>query len=301
MEIIVGINDCGQRIDKFLAERVGMTRSAVVNYIQDGCIKCNEKIAQKNYILKQGDSIIMNIPAPRETEAVAEDIELDVVYEDDSLIVINKPQGMVVHPAAGNYSGTLVNALLNHCQGKLSGINGVIRPGIVHRIDKDTSGLLVAAKTNEAHIKLAEQIKTHSFLRVYNGIIYGKLKEHSGRIDLPIGRDLKDRKKMCVTLKNSKNAVTEYTVLQEYRTFSLVEFKLYTGRTHQIRVHMAYKGHAIYGDKVYSPKNVSSRLLTGQYLHAKKLGFLHPKTDAYIEFDSPLPERFTKLLQSEDK
>lgn len=231
------------------------------------------------------------------SEAVPQDIPLDIIFEDDDLLVVNKPKGMVVHPAAGNPDGTLVNALLYHCGDSLSGIGGVVRPGIVHRIDKDTSGLLMVAKNDTAHLKLSEQIKEHSFTREYEAVIIGHLKEQKGSIDAPIGRSKNDRKKMAVTELNSKNAVTRYEVLEEYPGFSYVRLRLETGRTHQIRVHMAYLGHPLAGDGVYGGRNAERIMEGGQCLHARKIGFIHPTTGKYMEFTSPLPEYFTKFLE----
>ena len=233
------------------------------------------------------------IPDPVELDVLPQNIPVEIVYEDDDLVVVNKPKGMVVHPAAGNPDGTLVNALLYHCKGRLSSINGVIRPGIVHRIDKNTSGLLMVAKTDYAHNHLAEQIKEHSFTREYEAIVCGRFKEKVGTIDAPIGRNKFDRKKMCVTPINSKNAVTHYEVIDEFGQYSLVRFKLETGRTHQIRVHSAYIGHSVFGDDVYG-KAVKG--IEGQCLHAKKVGFVHPVSNEYMEFDSDLPEYFIKIL-----
>lgn len=296
MEFFAQQADVGTRLDTYIAQQASITRSAAVTLIEQGAVLVNGTVQGKNYKVRQSDVFSVQIPEPRTLNVSAEKILLDIVYEDDALLVVNKPQGMVVHPAAGNDTGTLVNALLYHCADSLSGINGVIRPGIVHRIDKDTSGLLIVAKTNESHLNLAEQIKQHSFLRIYNGIVYGHLKEPSGVINLPIGRDPRDRKRMAVTEKNSKNAVTEYQVLQSLRDSSLVEFRLQTGRTHQIRVHMAYRGHAIFGDPVYSPRNIDKKYLTGQLLHAKVIGFHHPTTGQWLEFDSPLPQRFVDFI-----
>lgn len=300
-KITVHTENTGERIDKFLAERVDITRSALIMLIDKGAVKVNNKAIKKNYKVKNGDELTVEIPEPMTLDVEAEDIPIEIVYEDSSLLVVNKPQGMVVHPAPGNRSKTLVNALLFHCRDSLSGINGVIRPGIVHRIDKDTSGLLIVAKTDEAHLKLAEQIKEHSFLRVYNGIVYGTLKEKEGRIDKPVGRHPSDRKKMAVTDKNSKNAVTNYKVLKEFGNFSLLEFTLETGRTHQIRVHMASIGHAIYGDPVYSPKDKLPKKYNKQFLHAKKIGFVHPVTGEYMEFDSEIPDYFYDLMQRDER
>ncbi len=291
----------GQRIDKYLTERIDKTRSAISILIENGRVTVNNVVISKNYKVKENDCILIDYPDPVPLSVCAENIPLDIIYEDEFLLVVNKPQGMVVHPAAGNYSGTLVNALLYHCRDSLSEINGVIRPGIVHRIDKDTSGLLIVAKTNDAHLGLAEQIKQHSFLRVYNGFVYGHLKEESGTIEKPIGRHPTDRKKMAVTEKNSKRAVTHYQLQKEYQKGSLVEFTLETGRTHQIRVHMASIGHAIIADPLYRPKNAETFGYTGQFLHAKKIGFEHPVSHQYLEFDSLLPSRFSELEKRLDK
>ena len=295
-KIIAETKDSEKRIDVFLTERVDRTRSAVVLLIEGGAAKVNGQSVKKNYKMKPGDEVEVELPEPTELNLEAENLPVDIVYEDEYLLVVNKPQGMVVHPAPGNYGGTLVNALLWHCKDSLSSINGVIRPGIVHRIDKDTSGLLIVAKTDEAHLGLAEQIKEHSFLREYVGIVYGRLLEKEGSIAKPIGRHPTDRKKMAVTLKNSKPAMTHYKVLEEYNGFSLVNFRLETGRTHQIRVHMASIGHAIYGDPVYSPKNLLPKNYHKQFLHAKKIGFIHPITKEYLEFDSEIPEYFYQIL-----
>lgn len=300
-KIIAGHEDNDKRIDKFLAERADRTRSAVILLIEKNSVYVNGSPVKKNYKLKENDEVIFEFPEPVLPDAEPENIPIDIVYEDEYLLVVNKPQGMVVHPAPGNYSGTLVNALLYRCKDTLSGINGVMRPGIIHRIDKDTSGLLIVAKTDEAHLKLAEQIKAHSFLRVYNGICYGHFKEKEGTVDKPIGRHPTDRKKMAVTYKNSKNAITKYRVLKEYGNVSLVEFTLETGRTHQIRVHMASLGHAIYGDPVYSPKDKLPKLHHRQFLHAKKIGFVHPITGEYLEFDSPIPDYFYEVIPREDE
>ena len=294
-KIIVCENDNGKRLDSFMAERTDLTRSGAVILIEKGLIKVNDKIVSKKYILRTNDVVEYDKPSPVQADIIPEEIPLDIVYEDEYMLVVNKPCGMVVHPAAGNTSKTLVNALMAYCKDSLSGINGVIRPGIVHRIDKDTSGLLIVAKTDAAHIELAKQIKEHSFLRVYNAIVIGKYKEKSGKIELPIGRDPKDRKRMAVTQKNSRPALTLYRVLEEYNGYSLVEFELKTGRTHQIRVHSAYMGHPVAGDPVYSPKKIRKNAC-GQYLHAKKIGFVHPINGKYLEFDSLLPTRFSDFI-----
>ncbi len=288
----------GTRADKYISEKIeGLTRSMVQKLMEDGHVRINGKTVAKNTRLKSGMEITVEIPAPQELNVDAQAIPLEIVYEDDSLLVVNKPKGMVVHPAPGNYSGTLVNALLYHCKGSLSGIGGVIRPGIVHRIDKDTSGLLIVAKTDAAHQHLAAQIKAHAFTRIYEAVVYGNLKEETGTIDKPIGRHPQDRKKMAVTQFHSREAVTHYQVLARYEGFTHVRLRLETGRTHQIRVHMASIGHPLAGDSVYGPKKVIQSL-KGQCLHAKVIGFIHPQTGEYMEFDSQLPEYFSDFLKS---
>lgn len=287
----------GVRADKFLSEAIpDITRSALQGYIADGAVKVNGVAINKNYKTKIGDVISVEIPEPVELEAVAENIPLDIIYEDNDLIVVNKPKGMVVHPAAGNYTGTLVNALLYHCKGSLSGINGVLRPGIVHRIDKNTSGLLIVAKNDLAHRGLAEQIKEHSFTRQYETIVYGNIKEDNGTVNQPIGRNPLDRKKMAVIATNSKEAITHFKVLERFNQFTHLAVTLETGRTHQIRVHMAYLNHPVAGDDVYGPKKVISKL-NGQCLHARKIGFIHPVTGEYLEFTSDLPQYFSSFLE----
>ena len=293
--------DIGQRIDKVICQAIdGMSRSAVQKIIDEGNVSIKDTAISKNYKVRSGDIIKVIIPQAKELEITAEDIPLEIMYEDSDLLVVNKPKGMVVHPAAGNYDGTLVNALMHHCKGSLSGINGVIRPGIVHRIDKDTSGLLIVAKNDFAHINLAEQIKAHSFTREYQSVVYGKFKTDSGTVDAPIGRHPVDRKKMAVTPKNSKNATTHYKVINEYDGFTHLGLRLETGRTHQIRVHMSYIGHPVAGDPVYGPKKVIESL-SGQCLHAGLIGFRHPRTNDYIEIKSELPEYFTQFLRRIDK
>lgn len=289
--------DVGKRIDLFLNDELSdISRSALQKLISEGNVIVNDKKINKNYKLRSGDFISVKIPAPIELDVEQENITLDILFEDDQLIVINKPQNMVVHPAPGHYSGTVVNALLYHCGENLSGINGVLRPGIVHRIDKDTSGVIVVAKTDLAHKALTRQLADHSMNRIYSAIVFNNFKEDGGVVDKPIGRSSVDRKKMAVTDKNSKRAVTHYSVIERLGKFNLMEFKLETGRTHQIRVHMAYMGHPLLGDCVYGPKKQPFNLL-GQVLHAKTLGFVHPVTNQYMQFDTPLPEYFTKLVE----
>lgn len=286
----------GERIDKYLSRLVtDSSRSAIQKLIESGSVKVNGSQVSKNYKVSADDEIIMLQGELKTLDAEPENIPLDIVYEDSDLLVVNKPRGMVVHPAPGNYSGTLVNALLYHCKDSLSGINGVLRPGIVHRIDKDTSGLLIVAKNDKAHIGLAEQIKEHSFTREYNAVVSGHLKEYEGTVCAPIGRNPKDRKKMCVTENNSKNAVTHYKVINEYEGYSHISLRLETGRTHQIRVHMAYIGHPVAGDFVYG-NDKKSAYLNGQCLHAIKIGFVHPITNEYLEFNSELPDYFKEFL-----
>lgn len=291
----------GKRIDAFLSEQLpDISRSAAQQLLEQNCVRCNGKAVAKSYKLAAGDAVEGFIPAPQSIELVAQNIPLTIVYEDDCLLVVNKPKGMVVHPAAGNPDGTLVNALMYHCEGNLSGINGELRPGIVHRIDKDTSGLLVVAKTNAAHTALSQQMAVHSITRVYHAVAYGGFAQQEGFVDAPIGRHKTDRKKMAVTQQNSKNAYTAYQVLERYNGFTHIACRLKTGRTHQIRVHMAYIGHPIAGDAVYGPRKVIERL-HGQCLHAKTLGFVHPATGEYMEFDSELPAYFTEFLSTLQK
>lgn len=301
LKLTVDESGAGVRIDKFLSDTLdGFTRSGISKLIADGNVTVNAAQVSKNYKCRMNDNILIVVPDAVPLEVQAENIPLDIVYEDDDLLVVSKPKGMVVHPAAGNYSKTLVNALLYHCRDSLSGINGVIRPGIVHRIDKDTSGLLIVAKNDAAHLSLAEQIKEHSFHRAYQAVCYGNIKEDSGTVHQPIGRNPKDRKKMAVTDKNSKDAVTHYEVLKRYGDFTHIKCILETGRTHQIRVHMAYIGHPLAGDPVYGPKKVIESL-NGQCLHAGEIGFIHPRTGEYLEFRSGLPDYFTAFLNKLDK
>ena len=287
-----------QRIDRTVADAFPeLSRSRIQHMAENGCITVNGKTVGKSFKPKVDDEVAVYIEPAQDDTAQPENIPLDIRYEDDCMLVVNKPKGMVVHPAPGNRSGTLVNALLYHCGSSLSGINGVLRPGIVHRIDKDTSGLLLVAKNDMAHASLAHQIKEHSLTREYAAVVYGKLREPEGIIDAPIGRNPNDRKKMTVTDKNSRPAVTHYYTVEEYEKFTFVRLRLETGRTHQIRVHMAYIGHPVAGDAVYGPqKNVITEL-GGQCLHARLLGFDHPVTGKRIELSSELPEYFEKFLR----
>lgn len=283
------------RLDAFAAEAAEISRSRAATLIDGGNAEVNGRTATKNTRLHSGDTVKLTVPDPVKYDAVAQNIPLDIIYEDDDLLVVNKPKGMVVHPAAGNYEGTLVNALMYHCGAGLSGINGVMRPGIVHRIDKNTSGLLMVAKNDGAHNFLAEQIKKHSFTREYAAVVYGRLKQSKGTVDAPIGRHPVKRKQMAV-VTGGRNAVTHYRVEEELNGFSLLSLRLETGRTHQIRVHMAYIGHPVAGDEVYGPKRVITSL-EGQCLHARKIGFIHPTTHKYMEFASELPEYFENFLK----
>ncbi|NLM35407.1 MAG: RluA family pseudouridine synthase [Clostridiales bacterium] len=285
----------GMRIDKYLSQLMeDKSRSFIQGLIDEGKVTVNNKLVKSNHKLKENDLIKGIIPDPVELKVEAEDIPLDILYEDEDVIVVNKPQGMVVHPAAGNAKGTLVNAILNHCQ-DLSGINGVIRPGIVHRIDKDTSGVLVIAKNDAAHNKLAEQLKDHSMTRVYIALVEGIIKNDQGTVDANLGRHPIDRKKMAV-VKEGRRAVTHYKVLERLDKYTLVECRLETGRTHQIRVHMAYIGHPLVGDPVYGYKKQKFNL-EGQLLHAKVLGFIHPTSGRYLEFEAKLPDYFNKVIE----
>ena len=286
----------GERIDKFISDSESeISRSYAAKLCVEKLVAANGKAIGKNYRIKGGEKIEIDLPEPESLEILPENIPLNIVYEDDDVIVIDKPQGMVVHPAAGNESGTLVNALLYHCGESLSAINGVIRPGIVHRIDKDTSGLLVAAKNNEAHLGLSEQLKDRKALRKYVALVNGNIKEDSGTVNKPIGRSPSDRKKMAV-VPGGREAVTHYNVLESFGQYTLTECVLETGRTHQIRVHMASLGHSIAGDKTYGIKKEKFNL-NGQLLHARSIGFVHPKTGELMEFSSPLPDYFEAVLE----
>ena len=288
-----------QRIDRYLTEMLPeQSRSFFQKLIRDGFVMVNHIIVKVNYRLKTGDIIEIDIPDAVPTEIVPENIPLDILYEDDDLLIVNKPKGMVVHPAVGHSTGTLVNAIMYHCQGNLSGINGEIRPGIVHRIDKDTTGSLIICKNDEAHRNIAEQIKEHSVTRRYVGVVAGTFSEESGTVEGAIGRHPNDRKRMTINEKNGKPAVTHYKVLERFGAYTFIECQLETGRTHQIRVHMASIGHPLVGDITYGPAKCPFKHLQGQCLHAMVLGFVHPRTNEYIEFSAPLPEYFTDLLEN---
>ena len=287
----------GERVDRAVSQLVeGLSRSAVQRLIEEGNLIKNRQPVSKNDRVKAGDSVRVTMREPRAIEAQPQEIPLDIRYEDDDLLVVNKPKGMVVHPAPGNPDNTLVNALLYHCGASLSGINGMIRPGIVHRIDKDTSGLLVVAKNDFAHASLARQIKEHTFTREYSAVVHGRLKEPSGTVDAPIGRHPTKRKQMAVTDCHSRNAVTHYETVAELDGFTQIRVRLETGRTHQIRVHMAYIGHPVAGDPVYGPKK-SAPGLDGQCRHAGLSGFCHPRDGRYLEVASELPPYFTAFLR----
>ena len=293
----VSEEECGLRIDRYLAEKnTDLSRSYIQKLLKNQEISVNGIPVKANYKVQQEDQILLTVPELTEPDILPEDIPLDILYEDEDLMVVNKPKGMVVHPSAGHLSGTLVNAILYHCHGHLSGINGIMRPGIVHRIDMDTTGAILVCKSDFAHKDLAEQLKEHSIKRRYRAIVSGNLKEDTGRIEGPIGRHPIDRKKMAINYKNGKDAVTHYQVLERFGNATYVECRLETGRTHQIRVHMASKGHPLLGDQVYgSARNPFH--LQGQALHAMILGFVHPRTGEYMEFEAPLPEYFIKLLE----
>lgn len=296
--ITLTVGQEGQRLDKLLADALpDLTRSAVQNLIAQGLVEAGGRKAAKNAKLPVGAQLTVTLPDPKPLAAKAENIPLSIVYEDGDLLVVHKPKGMVVHPAPGNETGTLVNALLFHCGQSLSGINGVLRPGIVHRIDKDTSGLLIVAKNDKAHQGLAQQIQAHTFTREYRAIVYGTIKEDAGTVNKPLGRHKTDRKKMAVLLDSptARQAVTHYFVEERLPGFTYLRLRLETGRTHQIRVHMASLGHPVAGDPVYGPKKVITSL-SGQCLHAGKIGFQHPSTGEYLEFEAPLPPYFTDFL-----
>ena len=287
----------GERIDKFLSDSLpDVSRSYIQKLIKDGQVTVNQKTVKSNYKLNAGDLLSMEEPELQEPDIEAEDIPLDILYEDSDLLIINKPKGMVVHPSAGHYSGTLVNALMHYCKEDLSGINGVLRPGIVHRIDMDTTGSLIVCKNDFTHNHIAEQLKVHSITRVYHAIVHGILKDDEETINAPIRKQQIDRKKMSINHKNGKEAVTHYKVLKRFKNFTYIECRLETGRTHQIRVHMSSISHPLLGDAVYGPVK-SPYKLQGQTLHAKTIGITHPRTGEYLEVEAPLPEYFTNLLK----
>lgn len=295
-EISIVCDKDNERIDIYIASQLNdMSRSSVQKLIMDGNITVNEKKRKSNYKVKLNDVIHIILPEPEVLDIVAEDIPIEIIYEDDDLAVINKPQGMVVHPAPGHYSGTLVNALMYHLK-NLSSINGIMRPGIVHRLDMNTSGLMLVAKNDKSHNFLAQCLKEHSINRIYYALVEGNIKEDNGTVDAPLGRSEKDRKKRTVTYKNSKTAVTNFWVLERYGSYTLLKLKLETGRTHQIRVHMKYIGHPVVGDDVYGSKTNKFNL-KGQLLHSKSVGFVHPTAKKYMEFDSELPDYFKKVLR----
>ena len=300
MEILnyqVSDGQSGIRIDRYLSEmNEELSRSYIQKLLKEQKITVNGSAVKANYKVQEGDEISVAVPDIKEPDILPEDIPLDILYEDDDVLIVNKPKGMVVHPSAGHTSGTLVNAIMFHCKDNLSGINGVLRPGIVHRIDKDTTGSVIVCKNDAAHQALAVQFADHTITRRYRAIVHGVLTDDEGIIDAPIGRDNADRKKMAVNQVNGKSAVTHYTVLKRFERFTYIECRLETGRTHQIRVHMASIGHPLLGDSVYGPKKCPFPKLEGQTLHAMILGFVHPRTEEYIETSAPLPEYFQRLL-----
>ena len=288
------------RIDKFLTDNLeDLSRSMIQNLIKSGNIFVNDKQIKANYRIRPMDHIVANIPEAKEIDIAPEDIPLDIIYEDDDILIVNKPKGMVVHPSNGHESGTLVNAILYHCKGQLSGINGEIRPGIVHRIDMDTTGSLIICKNDNAHRFIAEQIAVHSINRIYEGIVHGIVKDDEGTIHTLIGRSPTDRKKMAVLKSDGREAITHFKVLKRFKNFTYCEFKLETGRTHQIRVHMASINHPLVGDEEYGPKKCPFKL-QGQTLHAKTIGFIHPRSREYVEFTAPTPDYFNELLKKLD-
>jgi len=296
-EFVVAPGEAGVRIDRYLSDQCqDISRSYLQKLLKEQSVLVEEKPVKSNYKVNAGDRISLTLPELREPEILPEEIPLDIVYEDKDIILINKPKGMVVHPAAGHYSGTLVNGLMSHCRSELSGINGVMRPGIVHRIDMDTTGVLIVCKNDMAHNSISEQLKEHSITRRYAAIVHGVLKEDEGTINAPIGRHPIDRKKMSINEKNGREAITHYRALERFKQFTYIECQLETGRTHQIRVHMASIGHPLLGDSVYGPAKCPFRL-NGQTLHAGVLGIIHPRTGEYMEFTAPLPDYFEELLR----
>ncbi|EEQ61872.1 pseudouridine synthase, RluA family [Clostridiales bacterium 1_7_47FAA] len=287
------------RIDRYLAETCPeLSRSYIQKLLKSGQVLVNGRLIKASYVVTADDHIEVDVPEAVEPEIEAEPMDLDILYEDQDIILVNKPKGMVVHPAAGHYSHTLVNGLMYHCKNQLSGINGVMRPGIVHRIDMDTTGVLIVCKNDMAHNSIAAQLKEHSITRRYQAIVHGVIKEDEGTVDAPIGRHQTERKKMCINYNNGRNAVTHYQVLRRFEQYTYVECRLETGRTHQIRVHMASLHHPLLGDKVYGPAKCPVPGLTGQTLHAGVLGIVHPRTGEYMEFTAPLPEYFERLLRN---
>ncbi|MCI8665439.1 MAG: RluA family pseudouridine synthase [Dorea sp.] len=297
-ELFIVESQEGERIDRYLAETMpDCSRAYIQKLIKTQNVLVNQEPVKASYKLLIGDRLEIILPEVREPDIVAEDIPLDILYEDSDIIIVNKPKQMVVHPAPGHLSGTLVNALMYHCRQELSGINGMMRPGIVHRIDMDTTGSLVVCKNDKAHQSLAEQLKEHSMKRVYVAVVHGNIKEEEGTVDAPIGRHPTERKRMSIHAKSGRHAVTHYKVLERFGEYTLIQCKLETGRTHQIRVHMASIGHPLLGDMVYGPRKCPFPKLLGQTLHAKTLGFIHPKTGEYLEVEAPLPEYFQQLLE----
>ncbi len=307
--LVTSNDDIGKRVDVFVSETLNITRSSATRLIEGGNVKVNGLPCQKNLKLKANMPVSIVVPPPENAEILPENIPLDIVFEDDDIAVVNKPKGMVVHPAAGNHNGTLVNALMYHCGASLSGIGGVIRPGIVHRIDKDTSGLLVIAKNDDAHIFLSEQLKDHTLCRIYHAIVCGNIKEDRGTINAPVGRSQNDRKKMAVikgSAVKSREAVTHFEVLSRFGDFTYIKCQLETGRTHQIRVHMASRGHSLLGDEVYGGSGTkfeakNKGLIVGQCLHAKQLTLIHPRTKEKMTFDAPLPDYFREVVEKLEK
>ena len=296
-EYLVVENDGGERIDRYLADNFeDKSRSYLQKLIKDGQVKVNGKPVKSNYRLVFDDRVEIYMPEVKEPDIEPENIPLDILYEDKDVLLVNKPKQMVVHPAPGHYSGTLVNAIMYHCGNELSGINGVMRPGIVHRIDMDTTGSLVICKNDVSHQSLSEQLKEHSINRIYEAIVHGNLKEDEGTVNAPIGRHPTDRKKMSIHAKNGREAVTHYKVLERFGNYTHIQCKLETGRTHQIRVHMSSIGHPLVGDVVYGPAKCPFSNLQGQTLHAKTLGFIHPSTGEYLEVNAPLPDYFVSLI-----